>query len=166
MTLEKLVLRRHDEVVQQANAAFNAFCATWSGYLPASAEIFHVGSTAIAGCLTKGDMDICVRAIPDDIARIDALLAARYARNADSFRSAAFSAFKDDHHHPPLGVQLVARGSELDVFVLFRDCLLRDPHQVAAFNALKIACVGQPMESYRQAKADFIARVLLLNSST
>lgn len=134
--------------------------AEWAGRLPPSTDIVHVGSTAVPGCLTKGDLDVCVRAHRDDVAHIDALLATRYARNTGSFRSETFSAFKDDSHHPPLGVQLVARGSELDVFVRFRDCLLRDPALVDAFNALKVACAGQPMAIYRRAKSDFIARAL------
>lgn len=161
MAADALILRRHDEVSERANAAFNVFWSMWSGRLPAAAEIHHIGSTAIPGCLTKGDLDICVRAHRDDVAHIDALLAAHYARNVGSFRSAAFSAFKDDNHQPPLGVQLVARGSELDVFVRFRDALLRDPNLVVAFNALKLVHAGQPMPVYRRAKGDFIARVLL-----
>ncbi|MGM3273703.1 GrpB family protein [Ralstonia sp. 24A2] len=160
MTVDTLALRRHDEVASQADAAFAAFVAAWACRLPPSADIVHIGSTAIPGCLTKGDLDVCVRVNREDVARVDALLATGYARNTGSFRSAEFSAFKDDNHHPPLGVQLVARGSELDVFVRFRDCLLRDPALVGAFNALKVACTGQPMDVYRRTKADFIARVL------
>ena len=124
MAVDTLVLRAHDEVAPQADAAFAAFVAAWACRLPPSADIVHIGSTAIPGCLTKGDLDVCVRVNREDVARVDALLATGYARNTGSFRSAEFSAFKDDSHHPPLGVQLVARGSELDVFVGFRDCLL------------------------------------------
>ncbi|ANJ73386.1 GrpB family protein [Ralstonia insidiosa] len=164
MAVDTLVLRAHDEVAPQADAAFAAFVAAWACRLPPSADIVHIGSTAIPGCLTKGDLDVCVRVNREDVARVDALLATGYARNPGSFRSAEFSAFKDDSHHPPLGVQLVARGSELDVFVQFRDCLLRNPNLVTAFNALKASSAGQPMASYRQAKADFIARVLAANS--
>ncbi len=164
MSVDTLTLLRHEEAAPPAHAAFQAFLQAWAGRLPASADIAHIGSTAIPGCLTKGDLDVCVRADREDVASIDALLAARYARNAGSFRSAEFSAFKDDNRQPPLGVQLVARGSELDVFVRFRDCLLRDPHLVATFNALKRGYAERPMASYRQAKADFIAGVLLMDS--
>jgi len=160
MTVDTLMLLRHEEAAPPADAAFHAFLQAWAGRLPASADIAHIGSTAIPGCLTKGDLDVCVRADREDVASIDALLAARYARNAGSFRSAEFSAFTDDNQQPPLGVQLVVRGSELDVFVRFRDCLLRDPALVDAFNALKVACAGQPMEAYRRAKADFIRCIL------
>ncbi|WP_439891923.1 GrpB family protein [Ralstonia sp. 25C] len=158
--IETLRLQPHPAASAQADAAFHAFVARWASRLPASADIVHVGSTAIPGCLTKGDLDICVRADRADVAHIDALLAACYARNAGSFRSDDFSAFKDDAHQPPLGVQLVARGSELDVFVRFCDCLLRSSELVAAFNALKAAHAGRSMASYRLAKADFIAKVL------
>jgi GrpB-like predicted nucleotidyltransferase (UPF0157 family) len=164
MATDTLILLRHEEAAPQARAAFHAFLQAWAGRLPASADIAHIGSTAIPGCLTKGDLDVCVRADREDVASIDALLAARYARNAGSFRSAEFSAFKDDSPHPPLGVQLVAKGSELDVFVRFRDCLWRDPGLVAAFNVLKRAYAEQSMASYRQAKADFIVGVLSANT--
>jgi len=42
------------------------------------AEIIHIGSTAVHGCLTKGDIDILVRVkptdFPDALAELDAIL--------------------------------------------------------------------------------------------
>ncbi|WP_334493720.1 GrpB family protein [Bradyrhizobium sp. AZCC 1614] len=49
--------------------------------LPTSAEMHHVGATAIPGCLTKGDLDIVIRVDAADFSQVDAQLAERFSRN-------------------------------------------------------------------------------------
>ena len=43
--------------------------------VPPSAEIRHVGATAIPGCLTKGDLDVAVRVERADFAPADRQIA-------------------------------------------------------------------------------------------
>ena len=79
------------------------------------------------GCDTKGDLDIAVRVAPGDFPAADLALSKLLVRNMGSDRTEHFAAFKDDDARPPLGVQLVVRGSLRDIFVCFRDLLRADP---------------------------------------
>jgi GrpB-like predicted nucleotidyltransferase (UPF0157 family) len=143
-----------------AESLFASICAELAAMLPASADIRHVGATAIPGCLTKVDLDIVVRIDPQDFALADHALEARFKRNLGSVRTASFAAFEDTGASPHLGVQLVAVGSEYDDFHRFAEALRADPVLVGAYNRLKQAWHGKPMDEYRAAKDAFIARAL------
>lgn len=128
--------------------------------LPSGAEIEHVGATAVPGCLTKGDIDLVVRVRAEDFAAADRALAAYLPRNTGSYRSVEFSSFADGQAKPALGVQLVVKGSALDVFGAFRDALLADADLIKSYNSLKRSWDGLEMDAYRSAKAAFIERAL------
>ena len=128
--------------------------------LPASAEIRHVGSTAVPGCLTKGDLDIVVRVPSEDFTAADQTLAGLLQRNEGSIRTEVFSAFEDPSRAPHLGVQLTAIGGPYDDFHVFTDALRSSLDLVKAYNALKRRFDGRPMDEYRQAKDEFIAAAL------
>lgn len=161
---ENFNLRPHDEAERLASDAFNAFVRAWQCNLPASAVIEHVGATAVPGCLTKGDLDICIRIASIDFEAADQLLAQKFERNFGSVRDGTFSAFKNDDQNPPLGVQLVAMGSDLDFFVAFRDRLRENEGLLSSYNDLKQRYEGRDMDDYRNANADFIHRAISGNS--
>lgn len=143
-----------------ANRAYAFWHDRLTTVLPQAASVAHVGATAVPGCDTKGDLDIAVRVAPEDFAAAETALAALLDRNTGSGRTESFAAFKDDAARPPLGVQLVALGSPLDVFVRFRDLLRADPGLVACYNALKREHDGAGMGAYRAAKSAFIETAL------
>ncbi|MFN8587362.1 MAG: GrpB family protein [Candidatus Eisenbacteria bacterium] len=116
----------------------------------------HVGSTAVPGSLTKGDLDVCVCVGADAFAAADQALAHVFARNEGSTRTPTFSAFECTVHGVPVGVQLVVEGSADDVFVAWRDLLRADPGLRTEYDALKRRFEGAPMERYREAKSAFI----------
>ena len=157
---DRLTLHPHEDMAEAADIAFQAFRDKWASLLPASAKIEHVGATAIPGCLSKGDLDVCIRISAVEFPEAERQLAAAYDRNTGSLRDETFASFKDDMHAPPLGVQLVAQASELDVFVTFREVVRRDPQLVADYNELKKRFAGRAMDDYRAAKSAFIADVL------
>lgn len=128
--------------------------------LPVSADVQHVGATAVDGCLTKGDLDIVVRVPPTDFAQAEAVLATLFQRNSGSIKTDGFAAFEDDLASPHLGVQLVAIGDPLDVFHRFTSALRRRPALVAEYNALKRRFDGVSMSTYRTAKNAFIEHAL------
>jgi GrpB-like predicted nucleotidyltransferase (UPF0157 family) len=147
-----------EAVRQRAEAAYERHRAALSEFLP-QAEIEHIGSTAIPGAITKGDLDILVCVSANDFAAAEELLAKHFARNEGSFRSDSFASFCDDAADPPLGIQLVVVGSELDNFTQFRDALRADPHLLAEFNSLKRECEGMEMDAYRERKSAFVERL-------
>ncbi len=143
----------------QAAVAFETHRQRLGALLP-NAEIHHVGSTAVPGSWTKGDLDIQVRVRPDELARADAVLARHYARNEASDRTRTFSSFKDDGSSPALGIQLTAMGGAEDHFCFLRDYLNAHPEANAHYNALKRRFEGAPMQEYRAAKAIFLAGLI------
>ncbi len=143
-----------------AERLFVRIAAVLTGLLPASADIHHIGATAVPGCLTKGDLDIVVRVPQAVFAAADAALAARFARNVGSKRTDSFSSFEDAATSPHLGIQLTVVGSADDMFHLFVAALSEDPELVAAYNALKRRFDGAPMHVYRAAKGAFVGDVL------
>ena len=143
-----------------ADRLYTRIRALLTTILPPSADIRHVGATAVPGCLTKGDLDIVVRIAAEDFAQADDALASRFARNIGSKRTDTFSSFEDATTLPHLGIQLAAAGGEDDSFHLFADALLQDPELVAQYNALKRASDGEPMDVYRTKKSAFVTNVL------
>ena len=143
------------EVFAMAEYLFSVVTARLRAILP-HAEILHVGSTAIPGTLTKGDLDIEVRVSSDEFHEADRLLDELFDRNTGSFRSDEFSAFHDSTSNPELGVQLVVVGSVPDNFLAWRHLLECDAELRREYDNLKKRFEGQSMESYRAAKAQFI----------
>lgn len=152
--------RNADQARADAERLFERVASELKTLLPSSADIRHIGATAVAGCLTKGDLDIVVRIAAHDFVQADDALAARFARNVGSKRTETFSSFEDKATTPHLGIQLTVAGGEDDDFHLFVDALRRDPDLVARYNALKRQFDGQPMDVYRTAKSAFIGDVL------
>jgi GrpB-like predicted nucleotidyltransferase (UPF0157 family) len=128
--------------------------------LPPSAEILHIGATAIPGSLTKGDLDIVVRVARSDFVNAERVLASRFARNSGSVRTEEFAAYEDDERSPHLGIQLTIMGGTIDVFHHFVEALRGNSDLVRHYNEIKLSCSGQPMADYRAAKDIFIGRVL------
>jgi GrpB-like predicted nucleotidyltransferase (UPF0157 family) len=149
---------------ERAREAAQRLFATVSGLLatrlPPTADVRHIGATAVPGCLTKGDLDIVVRIPAADFATADAALASLFARNEGSIRTETFSAFEDATSKPHLGIQLATIDGPSDFFHLFVEALQCSPQLVGEYNALKRHYDGIDMDVYRAAKDDFVERVL------
>lgn len=148
------------EARAHADRLFGHVSSELRALLPPSADIRHIGATAIPGCVTKGDLDIVVRVASVDFLTADGALAGRFSRNIGSKRTANFASFEDAATSPHLGIQLTVVDGEDDYFHLFAEALMRDPELVARYNALKRQFDGQPMDVYRAAKSAFVTRVL------
>ena len=149
-----------DSAREAAEALFAVVASELISVLPASAEVLHVGATAVPGCLTKGDLDIVVRVDRVDFAASEALLANRFSRNVGSIKTDEFAAFEDAGRSPHLGVQLTMKGGAFDDFHQFVEELRRDPLLVHRYNELKLCFDGKSMTEYRAAKDAFVAEVL------
>ncbi|MGH7242005.1 MAG: GrpB family protein [Phycisphaerales bacterium] len=123
------------------------------------AVIHHVGATSVRNLPTKGDLDIVVRVAPSELAAADRALSGLYNRNTKNTRTDEFSSFLNNDTSPPLGVQLVAIGSEHDDFDLLRDQLRVSPLCRRKLARLKHRFHGRSMSRYRSAKAILIAEI-------
>lgn len=126
------------------------------------AEVEHVGSTAIRGALTKGDLDLLVRVEAREFDAAVAGLGGVYAVDQPENWTRTFASFSERRAAvPPVGLQLVVAGSAEDaLFGPFRDALVADPALLAEYNALKLDSDGEDYERYTDVKAEFVKRVL------
>jgi GrpB-like predicted nucleotidyltransferase (UPF0157 family) len=123
-----------------------------------------MGSSAVPGLWSKGDLDILV-----GVSR------ARFTQSALILRKMGFYQKRTAHHDPTLthftgsgygldvGIQLVVKGSEAAIsFVGFRDLLLRNKKLRNEYNRLKLNCTGLSHNRYRAIKSCFIEGVLVV----
>lgn len=138
--------------------AETTFASLRSGILAALpyAVVEHVGSTVIPGCLTKGDLDLSIVVSQRQFSHALAILDTLFAPNTGSDRNTEFAAFVDDNYQLPVGLQLVAAGTEADTFVSWRGLLLKSAGTVERYNRLKSRHQGGDMDRYRTEKSEFI----------
>jgi GrpB-like predicted nucleotidyltransferase (UPF0157 family) len=126
------------------------------------AEVEHVGSTAIRGALTKGDLGLLVRVEAGDFDVAVVGLRGVYAVEQPENWTPTFASFSDPRSAaPPVGLQLVVAGSADDaLFGPLRDALAGDQALLAEDNALKLHNDGEDDERDTDVKAEFVQRVL------
>ncbi len=159
--VEGVRIRPVAEIEPEATAAFREHRGRIVKLLP-GAEIAHVGSTAVPGALTKGDVDLLVRTSTGDFDSAVRALRGLYAIHQPENWTATYASFVDSEStDPPVGVQLVVAGSDEDgFFEPFIAALTGDPQLLARYNALKLALDGSDYEHYTREKGKFVERVL------
>jgi GrpB-like predicted nucleotidyltransferase (UPF0157 family) len=128
-----------------------------------NAKICHVGSTAVPGSLTKGDLDVQVRLSEEQFSGAKARLKDLYRVNAGGFSDFDGISFEDYSEEPSVGIHLTVIGGSSDVQCKFRDLLLASEVLRKEYDELKRGFEGGSMDAYRTAKAKFVSRVLLEN---
>ena len=153
--MENVHFRNTEAFIEKAEKRFAQVKSEIMAILP-GADVEHVGSTAVPGSLTKGDLDVQVRVSPEEFPFAVEALSRRYAVNDGSIGTDTFRAFMDEQSDPPLGIQLTVRGSEYDFFWKVRDVLLMNEQYRREYDALKSAHEGKNMDDYRAAKNRFM----------
>jgi GrpB-like predicted nucleotidyltransferase (UPF0157 family) len=154
---EPIALVPEQEIRERVAAIFARRREELEGMLP-GARVEHIGSTAVPGSLTKGDLDICVIVEGEELERASRVLAERFQVHQPENWSptlASFTAPSEDGID--VGVQLVPAGSpdERD-FVGWRDRLRADPDLRARYDELKRRHRADGMDAYRAAKERLI----------
>lgn len=158
MPRERFILSATRNAVRAAERLFRRERIRIRRCLP-GVIIQHVGATSVRNLATKGDLDIVVRVPPSEFVSADRRLSRLYDRNKENPRTPDFASFLDNNATPPLGVQLVAIGSEHDDFDLLRDQLRVSAACRRALARLKRRFAGRPMDRYRRAKAAAIDKI-------
>jgi GrpB-like predicted nucleotidyltransferase (UPF0157 family) len=116
----------------------------------------------VLGALTKGDVDLAVRVEREELGPAQAELGGLYAIHQPENWTPTYASFIDpEAGDPPVGVQLVVRGSPDDrLFIGLRDLLRSDAELLAAYNDFKRAHEGATYEDYADAKERFWEPVL------
>ncbi len=133
-------------------------------HLAPGVVIEHIGSTAIPGTVTKGDVDVVLRVSATAFTTVVSALRTVYKVAQPDNWTAEFASFKDDDTAPlPFGVQVMVIDSENDHLVALRDLLRNNPAARAQYNEVKLKHHGSDAETYWQAKSivinDLLARL-------
>ncbi len=124
------------------------------------ARVEHIGSSAIPGSLSKGDVDVCVVVTTSSHSQTVATLEkAGYMAKGETLRTSELCMLQSQSHKD-LALQVIAEGSEFEFFIKFRDALRNDASLVEAYNKVKLQYATSPAPAYRAAKDDFIKTVL------
>ena len=125
------------------------------------AEVEHVGSTAVPGCLTKGDLDVLVRVPRADFLRSMQVLDGLLVRSSRNDATDEYVEYDYEGHEFSASVQLaVLDGWHDRRFHGLKVRLTSDPRALKAYNSMKRVYEGRPMAEYRQAKAELIESLL------
>jgi GrpB-like predicted nucleotidyltransferase (UPF0157 family) len=154
---ESIPLIREEEIRGRVAGVFGRRRVGLEGMLP-GARIEHVGSTAVPGSLTKGDLDICVIVEGGEFERASRALAGRFEIHQSENWSATLASFTAPSEDGiDVGVQLVPAGSADELhFVGWRDRLRADPELRARYDELKRRHQNGGMDAYRAAKEKLI----------
>lgn len=145
-----------DDIWEKAQSLFESEKRELSDLFP-DAGIEHIGSTAIPGTLTKGDVDINIRVISEEFDRVVETLKTLYEINQPENWSKEFASFKDDSRD--LGVQVTVINSPDDHFVAQREYLKGHPEVVSELNSLKEQFQGKGIDEYQRAKGEFFEKL-------
>ncbi len=129
------------------------------------AEFHHVGATAIPGALTKGDVDVMLRVNAEDFPGAVAALKSQFVTKQPQNWTDTFASFGDDASFPfPLGIQLVIRNAENDIFLFLHQYFTADPSHLAEYNRIKLEHAPLGPEEYWKAKDRLLSSILAARS--
>jgi GrpB-like predicted nucleotidyltransferase (UPF0157 family) len=125
------------------------------------AVIEHIGSSAIPGAVSKGDLDICVLVAPSDHEpSVRTLTGCGYVEKPGTLRTEQLCMLEWHKPGEEHAIQLVMEGSPFEMFIAFRDALLARPALVAQYNQVKLNAAHLSEAEYQAAKSIFIERVI------
>jgi GrpB-like predicted nucleotidyltransferase (UPF0157 family) len=152
-----LQLVREDEIRARVATVFERLRTRLAALIP-GARIEHVGSTAVAGSLTKGDLDVCVIVAAEDFdAAVETLAGSYSVHQPENWTEALASFVAPAEDGVEVGIQLiVGGGAEEDWFVGWRERLRSDPGLRSRYDRVKREHAGGSVEEYRAAKERLI----------
>ncbi|WP_085524234.1 GrpB family protein [Tuberibacillus sp. Marseille-P3662] len=156
---EPVMFASEEEYREKAQEVFGKHFKFIKSNLPES-QVYHVGSTAVEGSLTKGDVDIQIRVTQEAFSQARAFLMEHYDINKGSDQTSFFCAFEKEDEILPLGIQLTVKSSVVDNFWKVTQYFKENPEYIDLYNQLKRKYQGKDMDDYRKEKADFIEGIL------
>jgi GrpB-like predicted nucleotidyltransferase (UPF0157 family) len=155
-----MLLLNPSEYQAEIAARFKDVRTVLSALVP-EGRVEHIGSSAIPGAISKGDLDICLIVPAAAHANIvSRLISQGYEEQQDTLRTPELCMLNAPAVAAAHAIQLVASGSKFEDFLRFRDALLAYPALVEQYNAVKLQSSHLGAANYRAAKSAFIATVL------
>jgi GrpB-like predicted nucleotidyltransferase (UPF0157 family) len=143
-----------------ARKLFRDLSRRMSAVLP-GARIEHVGSSAVQGLWSKGDLDVFVGVPPATFAdTIETLASLGFREKTDTLRTNELCQLVVEGYPIPVAIQVVALGSRFEFFLGFCDVLTRNHKLRDDYNRLKRSSAVLDEQEYRERKSQFVEAVL------
>ena len=153
-------LKPADDLQPAAGLIVEAIRARLAALMP-GLEVHHVGATALPASVTKGDVDVVVRVSSAQFSALVEALKPRFTEKQRENWTAEFASFGDYGSYAlPVGVQVVVRDSENDVFVFLRDYFIAHPDQLREYDRVKAEHASEGPQAYWHAKDAFLSSIL------
>lgn len=162
MRLSKLLMKllKYDEYSPRVLEIYQDLSSTLPKLIPYS-RVDHIGSSAVPGSISKGDLDVLVAVESSEFNEALALIKSiGFNEKEDTLRTDELCMLVTDKYNYDVAVQLIIKGSEFENFITFRDPLLSDPRLVEKYNELKRMSEIYYEDTYRYKKNEFIKSVL------
>lgn len=158
-----MLLKKYEDYSEFVNNLFELLSKELRSILP-NARIEHIGSSAIPGSISKGDLDIFV-GVEHSFFNQALLLIKNidFNEKKGTFRSEELCMLVTDKFNYDVAVQLVSNGSEFEDFLVFRNKLRTDENLVKEYNQTKLLAQSLSDSEYREEKNKFIEKVLKAN---
>ena len=156
-------LRLSSDIQSQINETFLWLESSIKVLLP-DATIEHVGSSAIPGALTKGDVDVMVQVEAAQFASARSALDSRFSYNPEMPPEDEFVSYSGEYQGMDFGIQLVSGNDDQFGFLRWREALKTNPELLAQYNRVKQSRADSDMEAYRAAKSALILSFLEENA--
>ena len=125
------------------------------------ARVEHIGSSAVMGAISKGDLDVFVGVSAENFEMsLATLKGLGFVEKEGTLRTESLCMLVTDKYKHDVAIQLTVNGSEFEEFIRFRDILNNMPNLVSEYNILKRGSEGMEPDDYRSKKSQFIERVL------
>lgn len=125
------------------------------------AQFEHIGASSIPEAISKGDLDICIivssEAHPTTVGTLENM---GYSIKTDTFRNPELCMLLSPRKDIDVALQVVAKDSQFEFFMRFRDILRANPALVKEYNQIKHDYVILGEQKYRDKKTEFIELVL------
>jgi GrpB-like predicted nucleotidyltransferase (UPF0157 family) len=155
-----ITLKAVEDLLPEVNRVVSRLSDRLRSLVP-DAEFHHIGATAIAGALTKGDVDVLLRVSAQRFQATVDVLSAHFAIKQPSNWTAEFASFGDDAGYQlPVGIQVKVKDSDSDFLLYLRDYFRSRPAALREYNQLKVAHANEGREGYWRAKDGFLAGIL------
>ena len=126
-----------------------------------NATVEHIGASSIPGAISKGDLDVFVGVDRDSHELAVTLLENNgYRIKRNTLRNENLCMLETSSYECPVALQIVANGSEFEMFLTFRNAVRDSEVLLHEYNQMKHLCVGLSESCYRFKKGEFIEKVL------
>jgi GrpB-like predicted nucleotidyltransferase (UPF0157 family) len=153
-------LQKYDDYSKLTDEIFSILSKEIKLVLP-QARVEHIGSSSIAGSISKGDLDVFVGIDHSEFNHALLLIKSLgFYEKEGTFRSSELCMLVTDKFNYDVAIQLVSNDSEFEDFLKFKEILKMNKKLVEEYNEIKTQAQFLDSDEYRKRKDIFITRIL------